>query len=224
MQRGNGTYTRTVTVNSDAEYVSLERDEPTLVRAAAELRGSSLRGSGLGRAKRGRNCGTPQRKKHPRSRASHQTFSVAQNPAWHMTDGRAECNIREDSTGQCVECVEMAIADMGVSAPARRSPPPRRFGSSAPPHRSAPATSSRGPSRPRSSHDSSAEPEARPHRQCPAPIPIRLPKQATARPALIPHDAPGTSRRYPPIPRKATDRNPCYGGNPRLSPLRPEVP
>jgi hypothetical protein len=57
----------------------------------------------------------------------------------------------------------------------------------------------------------------------PAP-PALLAAWATTHPALIPHEAPGCSRRYPPIPATEVAESPALAGNPRLTPLRPEAP
>jgi hypothetical protein len=46
----------------------------------------------------------------------------------------------------------------------------------------------------------------------------------TKHPALIPQEAAASSRLHPPIPVSPGSESPAHAGNPRLSPLRPEVP
>jgi hypothetical protein len=48
--------------------------------------------------------------------------------------------------------------------------------------------------------------------------------QATAHPALIPQEAPGSSRTHPRIPAARGSERPAHGGNPRLSPLSAQPP
>ena len=47
---------------------------------------------------------------------------------------------------------------------------------------------------------------------------------ATPHPALIPHEAPGSSRRYPPIPARPRAKDPALAGNPRRFPPSPQAP
>ena len=47
---------------------------------------------------------------------------------------------------------------------------------------------------------------------------------ATRHPALIPQEAPGSSRRYPPIPAMAGAQSPAHAADPRVFPLSPAAP
>ena len=48
--------------------------------------------------------------------------------------------------------------------------------------------------------------------------------RATSHPALIPHEAGGTSGSLPAIPATPESESPAHGGNPRLFPLGAEAP
>ncbi len=43
-------------------------------------------------------------------------------------------------------------------------------------------------------------------------------------PALIPQEVAGSHRDYPAVPATAVSKDPAHGGNPRLSPVSPQVP
>jgi hypothetical protein len=62
--------------------------------------------------------------------------------------------------------------------------------------------------------------------RCPAPRRSsgRIASEATSHPALIRQEAARSSRKVPAIPATAGPQDAANGGNPRLSPLRPEAP